>query len=321
MLTDRLRTVGAVEANERGLAQISTRFPGWIETLATSETGTLVKRGQVLATLYSPVVLEAQEELLSALRWSGGGGDAAAPLVPGAHGGHGGGDGLVLDARHRLELLGIAPQEIEAIVRERKSRRAIGIRSPVDGHVIARRVTAGMAVQPGTPLFEIADLRSVWVLADIYEADAARVRVGQPARFRIATYPGEVFKGKVSFVYPLLDSESRTLRVRLELPNPAGTGGHETAARHVRRRRAGAAAIVRGHRAQRGGGRHRRICNTCSSPRAAAASSRARSSWAPGWVTRSTITSGLEPGELVVTTANFLIDSESRLRAAIEPAR
>jgi membrane fusion protein, copper/silver efflux system len=318
-LPSTLRTVGAVEPNERGLAQITTRFPGWVETLAIAETGTHVKRGQVLATVYSPVVLEAQEELLSALRWSGKAPEpGTAPAAP--HTAHGSAETLVADARRRLELLGIAPQEIEAIVRERKAMRAISIRSPVDGHVTARRVTVGMAVQPGTPLFEVADLRTVWVLADIYESDAARVRVGQPVRFRLTSAAGEVFKGKVSFIYPLLDSDARTLRVRLELANPAGPGGMK-----LRPGMYGdveldlppspaitipSEAVVDTGELQyvfiaKGEGRFE--------PRKIAVAGRTGDKVA--------VKSGLAEGEAVVTTANFLIDSESRLKAAIETGR
>jgi Cu(I)/Ag(I) efflux system membrane fusion protein len=315
-LGDRLQTVGVVEPDERGLAQISTRFPGWIETLAIAETGAQVRRGQVLATIYSPLVLEAQEELLSALRWSRS--DTAAGRPAGPHTLHGNADALVEDARRRLELLGIAPEEIDAIVKARKPQRAIAIRSPVDGHVVARRVTLGMAVQPGTPLYQVADLRTLWVLADIFENDAARVRIGQSASFRVSTYPGESWKGKVAFIYPLLDSGSRTLRVRIALapqrgkavalklrpgmygdvelelpPSPALTIPSEAVVdtgdlQYV------FVDLGNGHFQPRPVRLGRRVGDKIE------------------------IQSGLAEGELVVTTANFLLDSESRLRAAID---
>jgi Cu(I)/Ag(I) efflux system membrane fusion protein len=137
-LTGDLRTVGVVEASERGLASISPRFAGWIEELRVAETGQKVKRGQTLATIYSPEVLQAQQELLTALGWSAG--TAPGPGTGGAplphHGEAAPLQGLVADARHRLELLGISPQEIEDIVRTRTPHRAIAIRSPVEGHVI-----------------------------------------------------------------------------------------------------------------------------------------------------------------------------------------
>ncbi|HEY0709223.1 MAG TPA: efflux RND transporter periplasmic adaptor subunit, partial [Polyangia bacterium] len=315
-LGDRLQTVGAVEPDERGLAQISTRFPGWIETLAIAETGAEVRKGQVLATIYSPLVLEAQEELLSALRWARNDTEAGRPAGP--HTLHGGSDALVVDARRRLELLGIAPEEIDAVVKARKPQRAIAIRSPVDGHVVARRVTLGMAVQPGTPLYQVADLRSLWVLADIFESDAARVRVGQTATFRVATYPGEVWKGKVAFIYPLLDSDSRTLRVRIALSNVRGKGN----ALKLRPGMYGdvelalppsPALTIPGEAVVDTGDLQYVFVDQGSGhfqPRQVRLGRRVGENVE--------VQSGLREGELVVTTANFLLDSESRLRAALD---
>ncbi|HEY0714266.1 MAG TPA: efflux RND transporter periplasmic adaptor subunit, partial [Polyangia bacterium] len=274
------------------------------------------RRGQVLATVYSPLVLEAQEELLSALRWSRSDTAAGRPALP--HSVHGGADALVEDARRRLELLGIAPEEIDAVMKARKPQRAIPIRSPVDGHVVARRVTLGMAVQPGTPLYQVADLRALWVLADIFESDAARVRIGQPAKFRVSTYPGEIWKGKVELIYPLLDSDSRTLRARISLVTPRGKG----AAFKLRPGMYGdvelelppspaltipGEAVVDTGDSQyvfvdQGNGHFR--------PRAIRLGRRVGDNVE--------VQSGLAEGEMVVTTANFLLDSESRLRAAID---
>jgi membrane fusion protein, copper/silver efflux system len=311
-----LRTSGVVEANERGLANISPRFSGWIEELHVSETGQAVKRGQSLATIYSPEVLQAQQELLTALGWSG---RPAASALP-HHGESAPMEGLVADARHRLELLGISAQEIEAIVRNRKPQRAIAIRSPVAGHVIAKNAVAGMSVSPGLPLFEVADLSTVWVIAEVYESDLKRVRVGQPARFEVTAYPGETFSGKVKFTHPTLDSSSRTLRVRVEFRNRPGAAGLKlrpgmygnvlldlpaTTGLMVP-----ADALVDTGDLQyvfvaKPGGRFE--------PRRVKPGARMED--------RIEVLEGLAEGETVVTTANFLIDSESRLRAAVEGAR
>jgi Cu(I)/Ag(I) efflux system membrane fusion protein len=313
-----LRTIGAVEASERGLAQISPRFSGWIEELLVPETGQRVKRGQVLATIYSPELLQAQQELLTAIGWSGGrghGGGAGAP-----HGQLGAPEGLVADARQRLELLGVSPQEIDAIARSGKPRRALPLRSPVDGHVIEKRALPGMSVTAGTPLFQIADLSTVWVMADVYESDLRRVRVGQPARFEVNAYPGERFAGKVQFVYPTLDPGSRTLRVRLEFRNRRGPGGLQlrpgmygnvtfdlpgTTALLVPAEAVVDTGDVQYVFVAREGGRFE--------PRRVKLGARGDHGFE--------VTEGLTEGEVVVTTANFLIDSESRLRAAIEGPR
>jgi membrane fusion protein, copper/silver efflux system len=315
-LVSDLRTVGVVEANERGLAQISPRFSGWIEELLVSETGQRVKRGQPLATIYSPDVLQAQQELLTALGWSAGAQPGALPH----HTQLGSPEGLVADARRRLELLGISPQEIDAIVRTRKPQRALPLRSPVDGHVIGKRAIAGMSVSPGMPLFEVADLSTVWVMADVFESDVRRVQVGQPARFEVTAYQGEVFAGKVKFVYPTVDPSSRTLRVRLEVRNRPGPGGLELRPGMYGNisldlpEKTGlmvpSDAVVDTGEIQyvfvvRGAGKFE--------PRQVKVGTRGDE--------LTEIISGVAEGDVVVTTANFLIDSESRLRAAVEGRR
>jgi Cu(I)/Ag(I) efflux system membrane fusion protein len=312
-----LRTVGVIGANERGLAQINTRFAGWIQKLAVSTTGERVRRGQPLATIYSPDVLRAQQELLVARGWTAGGkgGDARAA-----------GDhasltaGLEANARRRLELLGISPQEIDEVLRTGKPVEAIAIRSPVDGTIVAKNAVAGVAVQPGTVLFEIADLSSVWVNAEIYEQDISRIHVGQKARLELSSFPGEMHTGKVQFIYPVLDAASRTLKLRLEFKNRTDRNGP--------RLRPGmygtvyldlppttglmvpAEAVVDTGEAHylfvaREGGHFQ--------PRTVKIGARMRD--------RVEILSGVSEGETVVTTGNFLIDSESRLRAAIEGRR
>jgi Cu(I)/Ag(I) efflux system membrane fusion protein len=224
---------------------------------------------------------------------------------------------MIGDAARRLELLGISPQEIEALIKRREPQRAIAIRSPVEGHVIAKNAVAGMSVSAGTTLFEVADLSTVWVIAEVYESDVQRVRVGQPARFEASGYPSDTFTGKVQFVYPTLDASSRTLRLRLEFRNRPGGG-----ALKLRPGMYGsvmldlpattglmvpAEAVVDTGDIQyvfvaKDGGRFE--------PRRVKLGARLGESFE--------ILQGVADGEVVVTTANFLVDSESRLRAAIE---
>jgi Cu(I)/Ag(I) efflux system membrane fusion protein len=293
-----LRTVGVVAPSERGLAQINTRFAGWVEKLFVSETGERVRRGQVLATIYSPDVLKAEQELLVARGWTGEGGFGE-------------------NARRRLELLGISRQEIDQVLREGKPTDAIAIRAPVEGYVVAKNAVAGVAVQPGTVLFEVADLSTVWVTADVFEVDVPRVTLGQPARLELAAYPGQAYTGKVKFIYPVLDPQSRTLHVRLEFKNrfdregprlrpgmygtvylslPATTGLIVPAE----------AVVDTGERrylfVARPGGRFE--------PRQVQVGTRAGG--------KVVILSGVSEGETVVTTGNFLLDSESRLRAGVD---
>ncbi len=308
-----LRTTGVVAANERGLAQINTRFGGWVQKLLVSQTGERVRRGQVLATIYSPDVLRAQQELLVTRGWSAGRPGDGKPSAN--HDDFTA--SLDTNARRRLELLGISAQEIDEIVRSGKPVEAIAIRSPVDGYVVGKNAVAGVAVQPGTVLFEVADLTQVWVAADVYEQDIARVRVGQRARLELGAYPGESHIGKVTFISPVLDSGSRTLRLRLEFKNKSDRNGP--------RLRPGmygtvfldlpsaTGLLVPAEAVVDTGEMHYLFVTKEGGhfePRMVKVGGRSKD--------KVEILSGVAEGETVVTTGNFLVDSESRLRAAIE---
>ena len=317
-LSGDLAAAGMVAENERGLAAINTRFAGWIQDLFVAETGRRVTKGQALATIYSPDVLSAEQEFLTARRW------AAPPSSPGSADAPAGAPhahetltaGMADDARKRLDLLGVAPQEIDEIARTGQARHAVTIRSPANGTVIRRGAVAGGYVQPGSELFAIADLSTVWFIAEVYEHDMARVRVGQPARIELVGLPGRAVKGRVQFLYPSVSADTRTMRVRVEVANKGGDlrpgmfgtmhldlpGGPVLAVP--------ADAVVDTGDAQylfvaKAGGRFE--------PRSVKLGVRGA-----GFVE---ITDGIADGEAVVTTANFLVDSESRLRAAIEGAR
>ncbi len=305
-LASSIRAVGFVAANESSLVSVNTRFSGWVEQLHVGQTGQLVQQGEVLASLYSPEMLNAQQVFLNAIKWTDRkpGGSAQAPAIA---------NDLERDARLRLELLGVAPQDVDAIAEAGQPQRAMNVRSPVRGYVARKSVVRGLYVQSGTELFQLADLSTVWVLVDVYEAEIPRVKVGQQATFELKSYPGRKFVGKVQFIYPALNTGSRTLQARVELRNPGlelrpGMFGDVTLDLGA------AEAVVIPQEAlidtgehryvfvDRGGGRYE--------PRPVEA----------GWSGegRVAILSGLAAGEKVVTTANFLLDSESRLRAAVE---
>jgi len=309
-----LRTVGTIGASERGLAQINTRFAGWIQKLFVSTTGERVRRGQVLATVYSPDVLRAEQELLVAHGWTSGPGTAAAKP---SHDGDAFTAGLDASARRRLELLGISSQEIEEVLRTGKVVDAIAIRSPVEGYVVGKSAIAGVAVQPGTVLFEVADLSSVWVNAEIHEQDVSRIHVGQKARLELTSFPGETHAGKVQFISPMLDPGSRTLKLRLEFKNRTDRNGprlrpgmYGTVLLDLPAKTGlvvpNEALVDTGDAhylfVARGGGHFE--------PRLVKVGARLDDGVE--------IVEGVAEGETVVTTGNFLIDSESRLRAAIE---
>jgi membrane fusion protein, copper/silver efflux system len=320
-LADSLRTVGVIAANERGLSEISVRFSGWVQQLMVSETGQRVRRGEVLANVYSPEVLRAEQEFLTARGWdtkSGAAGDSAAvahhgdsSLVAGMQG------GMAADARHRLELLGVAGPEIEAMASRGKVGDSVPIRSPSDGYVTARNVVPGAAIQAGAPLFEVADLSKVWFLADVFEQDAARLRLGQKAVLELAAYPGERFTGRVQFIYPMLSAATRSLRVRLEFANKTGPGGvklrpgmYGNAALEL----PSASGLVIPSEALVDTGEYQYVFVAKAEghfePRLVQVGARAGE--------KVQVASGVAEGETVVTTGNFLLDSESRLRAAID---
>jgi Cu(I)/Ag(I) efflux system membrane fusion protein len=307
-----LRTTGVVSPSERGLAQITTRFSGWIEKLMVSATGERVRRGQVLATIYSPDVLKAQQELLVTRGWK----DQEQP-EKGTHDHEGMAAALGDSARQRLSLLGISAQEIDEILRTGKPTTAMAVRSPADGYVVAKNVVVGSTVQAGTVLFDVADLGTVWVNADVYQQDLGRVTVGQPARFELPAFPGQPHSGRVQFISPVLEPQNRTLRVRIEFKNRFDKSGprlrpgmygsvYLTLPPKTGLMVPAEAVVDTGEMhylfvAQEGG--H-------FEPR--------RVQIGAQMGDKVEILSGASEGETVVTTGNFLIDSESRLRSAIE---
>ena len=302
-MASELRTVGSVTTTEAGLAVIQTRFAGWIETLRVEQTGQRVAKGQVLATVYSPELLAAQQEHLAAMRWGQApdGGSLAGLSA-----------GLAEDSRRRLELLGVAPQEIGEIERTGQPLRAIPVRSPVAGVVVEKAAVRGLYTQPGTALFQVADLSRVWVLADIYEYEMGRVKVGQPASVELAAYPGETFTGKVTFIDPMLSADTRTLRVRIELRNPGlrlkpGMYGNV----QIELDRAESLVIPAEAVVDTGVAQYVYVAKPGGTfePRTVKIGARAGG--------KAQVLEGLVAGETVVTTGNFLLDSESRLHSTM----
>ncbi len=289
-LGDLVRTVGVVAADERKRNVVQTRYAGWIEELLVDETGAQVKKGQPLARIYSPELYQAQVEYLNALQW--------------------GGD-LVRPAQQRLELLGIDSADLAALRKSGKPQRSMTLRAPASGHVLHKGAVAGSYVSPGGILFEVADLSRVWVLADVYEQDIPRVKVGASASFAASSQPGERFTGKVTFVYPTVDPATRTMKVRLEIANPEielrpGAFGD------VRLEVPGREGLLVPRDAVIESGEHVYTLVARSGGRF-----EPREVHIMGRAGDHVIVHGVDAGEQVVTGAGFFIDSESRLRAAL----
>ena len=207
-----VRTVGQIALDETRMHAVSPKIDGWIERLYVNATGQPVRAGEPLFTIYSPMLVQAQEELLLAAKLEG--------ELAGASGdAQGGAATLRESARRRLAYWDIPAREIDEIERRGEVRKELTISSPVSGYVMQKDVVAGQKIMAGETIYRIADLREVWVEGEVFEQDLAAVRVGQTVHADLPAMPGEHRMGKISFVYPTISPETRTARVRVVLAN------------------------------------------------------------------------------------------------------
>lgn len=301
-LTAGVRTTGNVTVDETRVAQVAPKIGGFVERLYVATTGQPVRRGQPMLDLYSPELVAAQEELLVARRLDRTLGESGVPGVPSSAG------DLLAAARRRLRLLDISDAQIDDVLHTGRVRRALTLYAPVSGVVTEKTVLQGQATQPGEALYTVADLGRVWVDVQLRESDAGSVRPGTTADLELAAYPGRTFSGRVAYVYPTLQEASRTLRARVEVPNPAGLlkpGMYAT----VRLTTPGQAALtVPASAVIRTGDRNVVFVDMGGGtlmPQEVALG-RAAGDYVE-------VLSGLEPGQRVVTSAQFLLESESNL--------
>ncbi len=302
-VTHSIRATGTVTYDETRLATVTTKYSGFIEALHVDFTGQPVLRGQLMFEIYSPELIAAQEELLGALRMRAQLDDAAGAAVKSRA------QTLVDAARRRLLLWDVPPAQVEQIERTGAVQRTLAFHSPASGFVTEKLVQSGQAVQAGMPLYKVANLAAVWVEADIYEQDLRFVRVGAPATVEINAYPGSPARGRVSYVYPEVRAETRTTRVRIELDNPGGRfrpGMYATVGIDVP---LSERSVLVPRDAVMYSGTHAMVFVE-EAPGVYRAREVVTGSGAAG---RTQILSGLEPGDMVVSHANFLLDSESRL--------
>lgn len=205
-----IHAAGIVEADERGQFNIAPKFEGWIEKLYVNTTGQQVAVGQALAEIYSPDLIAAQREYLIAKEL-----EARAETMQGSD------KALTEAALQRLRNWGIRDAQLNQLAQSGE-RRTLAITATASGTVIEKPSVAGMRFMPGEVLFKIANLNHVWLSADVFEQDLGKIKLGTSARINIATYPDKKFSGKVDFIYPTLNSETRTGKIRIELPNPNG---------------------------------------------------------------------------------------------------
>jgi len=302
-----IRTVGRIDADERKLATINTKIEGWIEKLHVDYTGRYVKKGEPLAEIYSPELLATQQEFLSALKLA----RRSKPANKDVYGElivKDAGD-LVEAARERLRLWDITESQIQRIEETGKPVRRLTLYSPVSGYVIQKMAILGMKVMPGEKLFDIADLSTLWLIADIYEYELPLVRVGDTARIILSYFPGKEISSQIDYVYPAVSAETRTAKVRFRLSNPGGRLKPQMYTNVDIKINMGkklaipeSAVIDTGVRqvvyVDKGEG--------AFEPREVMLGMRAE-----GFVE---VLSGLKAGEKVASSANFLIDSEAQLK-------
>lgn len=306
-LTRTVRAVGTVQVDERQLYTVAPKFEGWIERLHVNTTGQYVKRGEALMEVYSPDLVTAQQEYIIA--WKGMESVKDASPETQASMRH-----LMESALQRLRNWDISDQELQRLQKEGTARRSLTLRSPGSGVILEKPALKGMRFMPGEVLYKISDLSSLWLLADIFEQDLALVRPGQAARITVNAYPGKVFAGKAAFVYPTVTPETRTAKLRIELANsggllkPAMYASVELIAGRPKAKALtvpDSAVLDSGTRqivlVQRGEG--------LFEPRPVKLGMHA-----DGYVE---VLEGIQAGENVVVSANFLIDSESNLKAAL----
>jgi RND family efflux transporter MFP subunit len=301
-----LRTVGRVAVDERRREAVHAKFDGYVESLHVDFTGQPVRQGQPLLAIYSPELVAAQQEYLVARRAEARLGGSGVPGVA-----KGAAD-LVEASRQRLRYFDLTADDIAALETTGEARRTVTLRSPVSGVVVTKTALEGMKISPADRLYEIADLSRVWVLAEVYEKDLGTLRVGRRARVTLAQEPAGEWRGTVTFVSPTVKPETRTVEARIEVEN-VGLALKPDMFADVELEGAAASAvtvpesavIATGERTlvfvDHGEGRYE--------PREVALGARVSGGYE--------VRRGLTTGERVVISANFLLDSESSLRAAI----
>ncbi len=288
-----INTVGYVSYDEAKLSHVHSRTDGWIEKLYVYSEGENVKKGDILYKLYSPTLVNAQEEYLQGLR---------------------SGNKILLAASfERLKALGISKAQISELRRTRKARQTIDIYAPQDGIVARLSVRQGMYIKPATEIMSLADLSSVWLLADVFEKQTAWVKTGNTADVRLSYLPGRKWEGTVEYIYPALDKKTRTLKVRLHFENPGEVLKPNMFAK-VR--------IYGGFKDNLTYIPHEALIRTGDEERVILSLGEGRFSSrvviagmeSGDWVE---IKEGLTPGEIVVVSGQFLIDSEASTKASV----
>jgi Cu(I)/Ag(I) efflux system membrane fusion protein len=310
-LTREIRTVGYLEYDQQKMVSVTTKYPGWVEHVYVNYVGEDVHQGQPLFDIYSPELVQTEQDLLSAI-------DFAKRMERAPDDARRRAADLVEAARKRLEYWDIGSAQIEEFERTGKAFRTLTVNAPASGVIMLRMPgLEGMAVRPGMELYHIADLSTLWLSVEAFEDQIAWLRVGSQADVTLSYFPGETFTGRVRYIEPQVNEKTRTVPLKLEVPNPSG------------RLRAGMYATVRFRPVvARGAVLVPTLAVLRTGQRNLVVVAEDEGRYAPRDVelgaegdSHVAVTRGLAPGERVVTSAQFLIDSESNLREAVEKLR
>ena len=306
-LRSQVVTNGILNTDERKEYIVTTKVGGWVDKLYVNYTGQKVRKGQRLIDIYSPELVAAQQEYLTALSYSRSVRQSSNKSISES------GEELINNSIKKLELLDVSKKEIERLKSSKEIKKYITLYAPFDGTVITKKVIEGERIKPGTPLLKIADLKNLWLDADIYEYELSKIKVGSEADIKFNYLPGKTFKSRVSFIYPTLDAKTRTVKVRIDLPNykdelkPA-----MFAAILIHGRDLGIYPVVPEEAIIRSGLKNILIL--------ALGDGKFRpvdvelGNYSDGFYQ---VLSGINEGDKIVISAQFLIDSESSLRAAL----
>ncbi|MBA4418049.1 MAG: efflux RND transporter periplasmic adaptor subunit [Syntrophus sp. (in: bacteria)] len=316
-----IRTVGKIEYDERMLFTVNTKVEGWIEKLYISFTGQYVKKGEPLANIYSPELWATQQEFINLVRWTKRTGKRSQDN--GATGVAGQGDEsrnlasmlskdaetMVGAARQRLKLWDISDEQIRRIEESEKPLRTLTVYSPASGYVLQKYAVQGMKVMAGEKLLDLSDLSTVWVTSDVYENDLSLIKVGETARIKLSYFPGREFSARIDFVAPSLSADTRTAKIRFSIPNPGGQLKPQMFTDVELKINLGSRLAVPDEAVIDTGLRQIVYVdkgNGYFEPRVVTTGLRAEKAVE--------ILSGLKAGEKIASSANFLIDSEAKLK-------
>ncbi len=300
-----LRAVGKVAFDETRMSRVNPKIEGWIENVFVDFTGKLVKKGQPMLSIYSPDLVSTQEEYLLAIKGRRQLGESPFPEAVNFS------ESLVKSARRRLELWDISEAQIRELERRGTPTRTMTLYAPTSGFVTTRNAFPKQRVTPETELYAIADLSKVWVIADVYEFEAADIKLGQPATVTISSYPGRAFSGKITNILPQVDNATRTLKVRVELENKGFELKPDMYADVVLSISYGNRLVVPEEAVMDSGAEqlvYVSLKDGYFEPRKVQVGAKVDNKFI--------VLAGLTEGERVVTSGNFLVDSESKLKSA-----